>query len=67
MTDKEKYTLIFTLKQQSPDYQSDNQGIFNYILLSHKDSNLNRQIQKLQCYHYTMRQFDVGSAKVIFF
>ena len=29
-------------------------GLF---LLSHKDSNLDRQIQKLQCYHYTMRQF----------
>ena len=27
-----------------------------FLLLSHKDSNLVRQNQKLQCYHYTMRQ-----------
>jgi hypothetical protein len=26
------------------------------VLLSHQDSNLVRQNQKLQCYHYTMRQ-----------
>gem|GEM_PF-2550198 len=26
------------------------------ISLSHQDSNLDRQNQKLQCYHYTMRQ-----------
>ena len=25
--------------------------------MSYKDSNLDRQIQKLQCYHYTIRQF----------
>ena len=25
-------------------------------MLSHQDSNLDRQNQKLQCYHYTMRQ-----------
>ena len=24
--------------------------------LPHKDSNLNKQIQNLRCYHYTMRQ-----------
>ena len=30
--------------------------VFKGFLLSHKDSNLDRQIQKLQCYHYTMRQ-----------
>ena len=27
-----------------------------FLLLSHQDSNLDRQNQKLQCYHYTMRQ-----------
>ena len=27
-----------------------------FCLLSHQDSNLDRQNQKLQCYHYTMRQ-----------
>jgi hypothetical protein len=27
-----------------------------FIWLSHQDSNLDRQNQKLQCYHYTMRQ-----------
>ncbi len=33
------------------------QGISTvYFLLSHQDSNLVRQNQKLQCYHYTMRQ-----------
>ena len=26
------------------------------LLLSHKDSNLNKQNQNLLCYHYTMRQ-----------
>ena len=26
------------------------------ILLSYQDSNLDRQNQKLQCYHYTIRQ-----------
>lgn len=26
------------------------------FLLSHQDSNLNRQNQNLQCYRYTMRQ-----------
>ena len=26
-------------------------------LLSHKDSNLNKQDQNLLCYHYTMRQY----------
>gem|GEM_PF-3747728 len=25
------------------------------VWLSHQDSNLDRQYQKLQCYHYTMR------------
>ncbi len=25
--------------------------------LPHKDSNLNKQIQNLRCYHYTMRQW----------
>ena len=25
-------------------------------LLTHQDSNLDRQYQKLQCYHYTMGQ-----------
>ena len=24
--------------------------------MPHKDSNLNKQIQNLRCYHYTMRQ-----------
>ncbi len=27
-----------------------------FFMLSHQDSNLDRQNQKLQCYHYTMRQ-----------
>ena len=27
-----------------------------YKWLPHKDSNLNKQIQNLRCYHYTMRQ-----------
>ena len=27
-----------------------------FCLLSHQDSNLDRQNQKLQCYHYTIRQ-----------
>ena len=27
-----------------------------FCFLSHQDSNLDRQNQKLQCYHYTMRQ-----------
>lgn len=29
-------------------------------LLSHKDSNLNKQDQNLLCYHYTMRQYSVN-------
>lgn len=29
-------------------------------LLSHKDSNLNKQDQNLLCYHYTMRQYFVN-------
>lgn len=29
-------------------------------LLSHKDSNLNKQDQNLLCYHYTMRQYLVN-------
>ena len=33
------------------------------FLLSHQDSNLDRQNQKLQCYHYTMRQSSVPSAE----
>ena len=28
----------------------------SFILLSYQDSNLDRQNQKLQCYHYTIRQ-----------
>ncbi len=35
------------------DYQGFRGSCF---LLSHQDSNLDRQNQKLQCYHYTMRQ-----------
>lgn len=27
-----------------------------FLLLSYEDSNLDRQNQKLQCYHYTIRQ-----------
>lgn len=26
-------------------------------MLTHKDSNLDKQLQKLLCYHYTMGQF----------
>ena len=32
-------------------------------LLSHQDSNLNKQNQNLLCYHYTMRQSGVLSFK----
>ena len=32
--------------------------------LPHKDSNLNKQIQNLRCYHYTMRQW-VKTARII--
>ena len=32
------------------------QGIEVYFVLSYQDSNLDRQNQKLQCYHYTIRQ-----------
>ena len=35
------------------------------ILLSHQDSNLDKQIQRLVCYHYTMGQF--GTAKLHIF
>ncbi len=31
-------------------------GIEVYVVLSYQDSNLDRQNQKLQCYHYTIRQ-----------
>ncbi len=31
--------------------------------MSHQDSNLDRQNQKLQCYHYTMRQSSLPSAE----
>ena len=31
--------------------------------MSHQDSNLDRQNQKLQCYHYTMRQSSVPSTE----
>ncbi len=37
------------------------------VLLSHQDSNLNRQNQNLQCYHYTMGQSVFGAAKLILF
>ena len=30
--------------------------LLEIFLLSHQDSNLDRQNQNLQCYHYTMRQ-----------
>lgn len=30
--------------------------------LPHKDSNLNKQIQNLRCYHYTMRQWGENGA-----
>lgn len=29
-------------------------GVFTFILLSDKDSNLDKQYQKLRCYHYTI-------------
>ncbi len=31
--------------------------------MSYQDSNLDRQNQKLQCYHYTMRQSSLPSAE----
>ena len=30
--------------------------LIEYFELSYEDSNLDRQNQKLQCYHYTIRQ-----------
>ena len=36
-----------------------------FYLLSHQDSNLDRQNQNLQCYHYTMRQTKCGFNKLL--
>ncbi len=30
--------------------------VCGFVALSYQDSNLDRQNQKLQCYHYTIRQ-----------
>ncbi len=36
-------------------------------MLSHQGSNLNRQNQNLQCYHYTMGHSIFGGAKIVHF
>ncbi len=33
-------------------------GFFTWLLLSYQDSNLGRQNQNLQCYHYTIAQYN---------
>lgn len=52
------------LKTQIPNNHNWSSGIYVIFLLSYQDSNLDRQIQKLQCYHYTIRQkFVFGGQK----
>ena len=40
----------------SPRHIQKKRSFRSSSLLSHKDSNLNKQDQNLLCYHYTMRQ-----------
>ena len=51
------FMRVFQINQKTLIIISDYQGFAYLLMLSHKDSNLDRQIQKLQCYHYTMRQY----------
>ncbi len=55
---RQRYKKLFRktekLKKNWLNFNCEIQPII--VLLSHQDSNLDRQNQKLQCYHYTMRQ-----------
>ena len=51
----EKETKEQTSSNKKPRNHLDYRAL-SFRLLSHQDSNLDRQNQKLQCYHYTMRQ-----------
>ncbi len=44
----------------SPRHIQKKRSFRSSSLLSHKDSNLNKQDQNLLCYHYTMRQYSVN-------
>lgn len=44
----------------SPRHIQKKRSFCSSSLLSHKDSNLNKQDQNLLCYHYTMRQYSVN-------
>ena len=44
----------------SPRHIQKKRSLRSSSLLSHKDSNLNKQDQNLLCYHYTMRQYSVN-------
>lgn len=47
---------VQTSAQTTTANKKDEQFLVRLFLLSHEDSNLDRQNQKLQCYHYTIRQ-----------
>ena len=46
-----------------PNVRRNRQGAFQW--LPHMDSNHNKQIQNLRCYHYTMRQYGESGAHYI--
>lgn len=54
--EKHKKVSQHTLKKENAPEAIHFQGVYSYFLLSHQDSNLDKQNQKLLCYHYTMGQ-----------
>lgn len=53
---------------KNPRLRGSEDGVFGRDeWLPHKDSNLNKQIQNLLCYHYTMRQYGTKTARIIDF